>query len=90
MREVYVQSLMASTLQRLTPAITLDRLTAADQTQTLVNALPVSQLSYIRPTTPLPVEMTSFDQQALIDKAFALGEAAAGAGFTPYDADTFR
>jgi predicted acylesterase/phospholipase RssA len=89
MRQVQVQSVMASTLQRHTPAVTLDGLTAADRTRMFVYDLPVSELSYLRPQRTLPASVNSFDQQASIDETFALGELAAASGFAPYVSKTF-
>jgi len=49
-----------------------------------------SRIRYLRPAQSLTSDVNAFTDQAELDTMFALGEQAAGAGFTPYVWSTFR
>ncbi len=90
MRNVYFQSLGRREYDRITaqegPAFTQ----SGKQLRTFLQALPVTDLRYIRPAAELPVGVAAFNDEVGIGKAYRLGWEDAGRGFTSYDWSTFE
>jgi predicted acylesterase/phospholipase RssA len=89
MRNAYFQSIAKRALKRLSPA-ELDL--AAHGNEVLaryIQSIPETELRYIRPAKPLPVDVVAFDDEVGIGAAYRTGWDDVARGFTPYDWETF-
>jgi predicted acylesterase/phospholipase RssA len=90
MRDVYFESLAERAADRLGPKMTAAFDRGSPELTTFYRDLPPTELTYVRPKTPLPAGFASFDDQAKIDATFKIGEVDSERGFTPYKWEGFR
>lgn len=90
MRDAYFTSLAKREIERLAPDAAKRLQTLSVPMGAVVANIPVTTVSYVRPQTVLPADVASFDRQDHLNQTFAIGEADAVRGFTPYDWETFR
>ena len=89
MRNAYFQSIGKRVFTRLEPA-EIARATQGNPLLTkTMQAIPVTELRYVRPEKVLPVGVVGFNDEVGISKAFRVGWEDVGRGFTPYDWETF-
>jgi predicted acylesterase/phospholipase RssA len=90
MRIAYFQSAAKRTYARLTP----QELARAAQPNAplarFIQAVPATELRYIRPQSALPLGVVGFSDEVGIGQAYRLGWTDVARGFTPYDWRTFQ
>jgi hypothetical protein len=90
MRDVYFESLDKRASNTLAPTARAELQGQSSDLRLFFHDLPIVQLAYMRPRQQLPADASAFDRQDKLDATFAIGEADAARGFTPYEWDTFR
>ncbi|MGA9419968.1 MAG: hypothetical protein WBV40_12535, partial [Candidatus Cybelea sp.] len=89
MRNAYFQSIGKRAFRSLAPT-EIARLAQANPLLTKVmQAVPITELRYIRPEKVLPVSVAGFNDGAGISNAYRVGWEDVGRGFTAYDWETF-
>ncbi len=90
LREVYLDSSADRSFHRLALANTIENKSDSANLRSLVRDLPIADIAYVRPERELPTDLIAFQQQAELDRTFAIGEHDGTDGFTPYVWETFR
>jgi predicted acylesterase/phospholipase RssA len=90
MRDVFLESEGQRSLAQLALTPVISAHAESSEVRTFMRDVPAAELSFVRPKTHLPVDITAFDQQPLIDQTFAIGEQSAQTGFVAYDWQTFH
>ncbi len=90
MRNAYFQSVGKRAFTRLTPGDSAKATQANPGLAKVMLAISATDLRYIRPAKELPVSVAGFNDEVGIGKAYRLGWEDMGAGFTPYDWETFE
>jgi predicted acylesterase/phospholipase RssA len=89
MRNAYFQSIGKRAFRSLEPT-EISRLAQANPLLTKVmQAVPITEVRYIRPEKVLPVSVAGFNDGAGISNAYRVGWEDVGRGFTAYDWETF-
>ncbi len=89
MRNAYFQSIGKRAFTRLQPAEIARAAQGSPLLTQVMQAIPVTELRYIRPEKVLPVGVVGFNDAVGISKAYRVGWEDVGRGFTPYDWETF-
>jgi predicted acylesterase/phospholipase RssA len=91
MRDVYFQSIATQALSRLTTLEHAHLTGNHPHLATFMNAIPSTDLRFIRPTATLPLAVAGFDDEVNIGKAYRTGWLdVTTRGFSPYSFDTFE
>ncbi len=89
MRSVYFQSVAKRLFAQLPQSAMSSFVQEEPQLRAFVEALPMTDLSFIRPKATLPLGAGAFNDQEGIGKAYRIGWEDVQAGFTPYNWRTF-
>jgi predicted acylesterase/phospholipase RssA len=89
MRNAYFQSVGKRLLKALEPSVLARVKQGSDLLTRYVDSIPETNLRYIRPSKPLPVDVVAFDDELHLGQAYRIGWEDAAGGFTEYDWETF-
>jgi hypothetical protein len=89
MRNAYFQSIGKRAFTSLGPTEIARTALGHPLFTRVMQAIPVTELGYIRPEKVLPVGVVGFNDPVGISKAFRVGWEDVGRGFTPYNWETF-
>jgi predicted acylesterase/phospholipase RssA len=91
MRTAYFQSIGRRALERLTTAERARTMQGMELVGKFMQAVPETDLQYIRPEKTLPLSVAGFNDEVGIGKAYRIGwEDVVNRGFTKYDWQTFE